>query len=117
MVIYVLLLHYIGDFLLQHRKMAENKSESNWWLSLHVLAYAITLFAGLVFFYDLKMTLFFVLVNAALHFVTDRITSLWTKHFFLKKNNYGFFGIIGFDQFIHSATLIITYDFIFNSVR
>lgn len=39
--IFVFLTHYIADFLCQTREMANNKSSSVYWLTLHVLTYSI----------------------------------------------------------------------------
>ena len=103
----LLVMHWVADFVLQTRWMANNKS-SNWWaLSAHVLAYTggIAVFA----FGTLGLGAWkFLLVNGALHFVTDAVTSRITKLLWMKKMEWEFFCIIGYDQLIHQLCLAIT---------
>ena len=50
----------------------------------------------------------FTVVNAALHFVTDYITSRITSKLWAKQDWHRFFVTIGFDHLIHQATLAFT---------
>jgi len=93
-------MHFVADFLLQSRKVGENKSSSNLILLKHVIIYSIP------FFYFGWQ---FALLNAALHFVVDWITSRVTKHAWKESNMELFWGTIGFDQAVHMTTLIATY--------
>ena len=108
----VLLLHFVGDFLCQTRQMANNKSSNNYWLAAHVTVYSFVLFLGLIYFFDIRNLILFVIANFFLHFITDKITSQFTSYFYKKNNLYGFFSIVGFDQFIHNSTLILLTEFI-----
>ena len=48
---FILMIHYVADFRMQSRHIAETKSKSNKSLSIHVLLYVATfLIAGLVHF-------------------------------------------------------------------
>lgn len=98
--------HWAADFLLQTETMALNKSHSLKWLAIHVLVYtaALGLFALLLLQWE--DALMFAGMNGMLHGVTDFFTSKLTAAY--KDNRRIFFLIIGLDQFIHSATLLIT---------
>ena len=49
-----------------------------------------------------------IVVNGALHFVTDAITSRITGYFWAKNDAHNFFVVIGFDQMIHYFCLFGT---------
>jgi hypothetical protein len=65
--------HFVGDFFLQHKLMAENKFLKGWkssgWCALHVLVYTITVavFVG-------NFSPIFLLGVALPHFVADRFS-------------------------------------------
>ena len=91
--------HFIADFILQSDKMAQNKSSSFKWLTIHALVYTIPL---MVFGWQ------FALMNGACHWVVDAITSRITKQLWIEKEVHFFFVVIGFDQAIHMTTLLLT---------
>lgn len=111
-----LVLHFIGDFLLQSDWMALNKSKYNEALTAHVLVYSLMF---------LPFGLHFWAITFALHWLTDwctsRITSkLWfvvpagdegAGWFTYDTGNkrHWFFVMIGLDQLIHALTLIWTF--------
>ena len=99
-IIIIIWMHFVADFLLQTRKVGENKSGSNKILLWHVTLYSIPFF-----WFGWQ----FAVINAALHFVTDWFTSRATKEAYRNNNMSLFWGIIGFDQAIHMTTLILTY--------
>jgi len=118
----ILIAHFVGDFLLQSDEMAKNKSSSWGWLSEHVLIYSVTLLAlvmvlGIIsepFNYPYPSNYPYlwgdwILINAALHFVTDAITSRGTAWLYKNNERHWFFVLIGFDQLLHYAALILTY--------
>lgn len=109
--IFVFLTHYIADFLCQTREMANNKSSSVYWLTLHVLTYSIvTSILWGVFLTQDFLILFLVWWTTFLtHWTTDFFTSKGTSYFYKKNNMFGFFSTLGFDQFIHASTLLLTY--------
>lgn len=118
-VIYLLLVHWFADFVLQTRHMATKKSSSNYYLTLHVAVYSVAttlLWVLLTLVEGTGMTLltFFntLIITFVTHWLTDYITSRYTTKFYLAKKDKEFFGTIGFDQWIHAATLLLTYNYI-----
>lgn len=111
MLYYILLLHFVSDFIFQHRWMARNKSHNQRALLAHVFTYGVVFAAG--FYYMLPdsvpLTIFiiFMLFNVVAHYMTDAITSKMTS-FLHDKSEYLFFVVIGFDQLIHGCTLIFS---------
>jgi hypothetical protein len=67
--------HWVGDFVLQTNFQASKKNKRLDALSLHVATYTATLFVAAVILFGLMPAITFAVVNAALHFVTDYITS------------------------------------------
>ncbi|WP_109438608.1 MULTISPECIES: DUF3307 domain-containing protein [Aquimarina] len=104
---WILLAHWVGDFLLQTSKMALGKSQNFKWLFIHVITYtAVLLVCGLLLF-PIETAITYVLLNCILHGVTDFFTSKLAAKYQEKPRI--FFPILGFDQFIHIVTLYITY--------
>jgi hypothetical protein len=50
-----------------------------------------------------------LLLNGALHFITDACTSRLTGYFYKKGDYHNFFVVIGFEQFIHYTCLFVTW--------
>jgi hypothetical protein len=100
--------HWVGDFVLQTNFQASNKNKRLDALSLHVATYTATLFVAAVVLFGLIPAITFTVVNAALHFMTDYITSRITSKLWAKQDWHRFFVTIGFDQLIHQATLAFT---------
>ena len=109
--IIILFVHLIADFVYQSEEMALNKSDSVYYLTLHVLAYSCFL-AGLALCFlgtiSANILLIWFAVNASSHWIIDFTTSKITKYFYLKENRYGFFTTIGVDQFLHTSILVAT---------
>lgn len=100
LVIIIMGLHWIGDFLLQNRYMALNKSSSNKALLTHMIMYSLPL---------VLINPMFALVNGILHGIIDYVTSRLSSKAFKENNMYKFFSIIGFDQFLHTVCLLVSY--------
>lgn len=109
--------HYVADFLCQTRQMANNKGKSIYWLTMHVLTYATIVTLGwIAFTFDPIILLKVWLTTFVTHWLTDFITSKFTTYFYTKNNMFGFFGVIGFDQLIHSTTLLLTYNYFIHAI-
>ncbi len=118
-VIYILLVHWFADFILQTRHMATRKSTSNYYLTMHVAIYSFVSILLWEFFFLLdgtKMSTFTIFttffVTFVTHWITDYITSRLSSKYFLAKKEKEFFNVIGFDQWIHALTLFLTYNYI-----
>jgi hypothetical protein len=112
---WILVTHFIGDFVLQTDWMAQNKSKNWEALSAHVQAYGSALTLGLLplfmivsFKAGMIGAVFFLVINTLAHFATDAVTSRWTSALWAKGDRHNFFVVIGLDQLIHSLTLLIT---------
>ena len=99
--IFIILLHWLADFVLQTDQMAQNKSKSLYWLTLHVFAYSLIFFG-----FGWK----FVLITFVCHWITDFVTSKITSYYWKIENRHMFFVVIGFDQFLHITQLLLTYE-------
>jgi hypothetical protein len=107
----ILFIHWVGDYLLQTNEIASKKSKSVRWLTFHVLLYTLALLVGvfllnLINVISLDNILLFAGVNGALHWITDLITSRLAHRLTHKPRPY--YLLIGFDQFLHAATLLYT---------
>jgi len=131
----ILALHFVADFLLQTRTMGRKKGKSIMWLSMHVGVYLIALLSvGLLFGHHVtdNMVLVFeyCFLNTILHWVTDFCTSKASGFCYLKMTEQvelevnlsvkkkpiwekAFWSVIGFDQLLHTAALLLTYHYLF----
>lgn len=92
--------HFIADFLLQTKQMAELKSSSNVMLGFHAFVYACPfIWVGIQY----------AIINGVLHFIVDWITSRQTSRLWLERKVRLFFIVIGFDQAIHLTCLFSLY--------
>lgn len=114
----ILFIHLVGDFFMQSSEQAQNKWHSNQHLLAHVVSYtaALTIVSFIVFVNvppmdPAKSALFmsWSLLNGALHFCVDWVTSRLTHHLFEKKKYHDGFAVIGVDQFAHYACLLLTW--------
>ena len=104
--ILIILLHWLSDFFLQNDQMAQNKSTSNKWLSIHIAVYMVPFMV----FFGWK----YALLNGALHWITDWCSSRGAKYFWEKGDVHNFFVVVGADQAVHYLCLILTYVWLFN---
>jgi len=125
-IVIILLFHWVADFVVQPRSMAENKSSVIEVLSMHCLIYTLFLTSGLILsmiavlsYFSLPITfnmnqliLFFSLIYL-LHFITDYITSRLTKKYYMNGKIKKFWNTIGFDQWLHTSQIIVVYFLLF----
>lgn len=104
LILLVIWLHFLGDFILQSDKMAQTKSKSIKWLSIHIFVYTLPL---------LVLGWKYAVINGLAHWVTDFFTSRATSYLWAKKEVHWFFVIIGADQAIHLSILLLTIGWIF----
>lgn len=113
--IYLLFVHWVGDYIGQDGKMALGKGKSIYWLNIHVSVYFLILTIGtfILYFstnnYEFVNICKFLLLNGPLHWITDYFTSRLATHL-REKNDDRHYWVTGFDQFIHSSTIIYTYN-------
>jgi uncharacterized membrane protein len=88
--------------------MAMGKSKKFAPLFVHILVYSGILFLGFLPISGLLAAGQFALANGVIHLVIDFLTSKASAYFFQKKNLGMGFKVVGFDQFLHAATLILT---------
>ncbi|MCC7303270.1 MAG: DUF3307 domain-containing protein [Bacteroidia bacterium] len=118
-VLFIVITHFVADFLCQTDKMALNKSHSLKWLSLHVLTYTAVLGVSSTIFMQAAgwgNILLFIGMNGGLHFITDFFTSKATSRLYKLESKHWFFVMIGLDQMIHYLCLFLTLEYIENSL-
>lgn len=108
----ILFIHFVGDFLLQSTDMAVNKARSVKWLSIHVSVYTVVLLIGCMALFGAEVAITYALVNGGIHLVTDFFTSKLNSNLFEREDKRWYYTGIGFDQFIHGASLLLTYDYL-----
>lgn len=122
-IVVLLTIHWIADFVFQSRWMANNKSTSLLALTIHVAVYTAVLGIGVaclalwvigtttpaIIIAALQFAGAFAVINGVLHWVTDFITSKITAALYKEGMFYEFFVVVGFDQLLHAATLVLSY--------
>ena len=119
--------HFIADFLLQSREMGQKKSQYFKWLMGHLfiqyfvmLAFVLGITGG-----DWKTATFFSLLNTIIHGIIDwYIWKFYKLHAIriIKRDrikvrdfkyweDHMFYTTIGFDQLLHTATIVGLYGF------
>lgn len=108
----ILILHFIGDYIVQTRWMATNKSSKTKALAVHATVYGLCL---------LPISFLYAVVNAGVHGLVDGITSRATKECWAQSKNknksprqraiaeWMTFLVMGLDQLIHITCLVLTY--------
>lgn len=127
---FIILAHYVGDFLFQTGDMATNKHNNFLKLLKHTLVYTfffVAIFIWLLVFnyyftgedFHFNLLLFGFCVFAS-HTIIDYFTSkishkkFENKEYYNKLPNFnGAFSVIGFDQLLHYATLFLIYSLLF----
>jgi hypothetical protein len=118
-IFYLLIVHWIADFVFQTHWQATNKSKNNYALIAHVGTYTITWYIAIcswLIYYDIEpvgLMLLFLPITFVAHFCTDYITSRITSYYYKKGDYHNFFVVIGFDQLMHYAQIFITFNWLF----
>ncbi len=110
----MLFIHWLADFYAQTDHDAKNKSSSNTALFSHTSTYSLIWF---VFMWaqssSLILALIFAFITFVCHSLQDYITSRIVKRYFDKKDYHNGFIIIGLDQMLHYAQLMLTFGLLF----
>jgi ABC-type amino acid transport system permease subunit len=101
---YILVCHFIADFICQNDSMALNKSRSLLWLGIHSVVYAAVM--GIMLCLMSVGSLKYVLLQGILHFMIDFCSSRATTYLWQKNQRHYFFVVIGLDQLIHTICLL-----------
>jgi hypothetical protein len=117
--IVVLWLNYLTDYMLQTKKMSENKHNSVLWLLAHVSSFTLAL-GILVSVYNIFANAFtwgnlvlLILLNGLTHFIIDYISSKITAYYYKNNKLKQFIRVIGGDQTLHVTIIVLlTYYFI-----
>lgn len=113
-IIILIIMHAIGDFFLQGRKLSSLKSLKMSALLEHVGIYTLLfivlspLALGLTFIQGLE----FSLINGSLHFGIDYFTGK-LKQKYLNTSESNYIAVIGIDNTLHILILVATYIYLF----
>jgi hypothetical protein len=118
--VFIVIMHWICDFVFQAEKWSLEKSKRLAPLLKHTLTYSsLWVVPVWLMTYDFIGALWFSLITFLLHTITDYFTSKIVSAKFEAKYygspilNFGAFSTIGFDQVLHYIQLILTWYFIF----
>ena len=121
--LWALISHWVADFIFQKDEDAKNKGKSLKHLTNHIKGYAIVfslltlapLHALLSYtttnFYLLILT--FLAINIITHFGIDYVTSKITSKFWAEGRVHEFFVIVGLDQLLHTAIIVLSLYYIY----
>ena len=113
LILFLLFTHFVADFICQNDWMAQGKSKECLPLFTHCVVYA-TVFIGTFLVLNSFVSVIipemvkYCLLNGAIHFCVDFVTSRINSRLWAAKEVHWFFVGIGADQLIHAATLILT---------
>ena len=123
---YIIIVHYIADFLCQTHKQAMGKSSSwnlllmhtaiystIWFLACLTYVISITGFDGHLTDDQVRGMLLFPLITFITHTLTDYITSREAKKFFDSDMIQPGMRVVGFDQVLHYVQLCLTFKYLF----
>lgn len=105
-VLWILIAHFVGDFVMQTDKMAKGKSTDNVILFHHITWYVVPL---MVVSAVTLIPAIWVIINGAAHFVVDYFTSRRSSRQWSEGKVHDFFVTVGFDQLLHYTILLTSY--------
>lgn len=104
----IIIIHFIGDFVLQTDKQAKGKSK-NWNdLLSHTVTYSLCWIIPAILMLGYNGAIF-VIVTLVAHTITDYFTSRLNSKLWSEGKVHYFFISIGFDQVLHYIQLFLTY--------
>lgn len=113
-VIGILFIHWFADFVCQTDKQAKRKSISIVYLLAHTANYSMWFLAAtplyLILTHSGNWWLFlFTPITFLCHTITDYFTSRLNSRLYAAGRTHDFFVSVGFDQLLHFAQLLITF--------
>lgn len=107
------LLHWLGDFVLQTNWMAIHKASNSKVRLVHVLTWTASVGLGVGGYLLLTGRPFdnyalFLGINFVAHYATDSVTAPLNTYLRDRDRRHAFFVSLGFDQWLHNATLLAT---------
>lgn len=114
-ILLILLIHYLGDFVLQTHEQSQRKSSENKWLFYHTGSYSlIWVLAAWGFYANFLAAFLFGTITFVFHTATDWVTSRVGKSFWSSGDYHNGFAVVGFDQILHYVQLLLTHTYITN---
>lgn len=123
-VFFILIIHWVADFILQTDEMAKGKSKQLSKLLSHTLMYSL-FWTSAIFLYECFYTksiqqyimiphnvFDFASITFFAHTITDYFTSRFNAKLWEQGKTHNFFVAVGFDQILHYIQLILTFYFI-----
>jgi hypothetical protein len=123
----ILIIHWVGDFVLQTDKQAKGKSKNLSDLLSHTFTYTFCWFIFLALFsiinnhvtnlppsyygLDWRILLFLPITFVA-HTITDYFTSRLNSKLWAEGKVHSFFVSVGFDQILHYLQLFLTFHYL-----
>ncbi len=125
---FIILIHFVSDFICQDEKWALGKSKNLYDLLCHTYTYSSIWLIPIIFLFPKNWTaenyfsgsILFAFITLVSHTITDYFTSKVTSKLYAQGKfgssipNLGFFTMIGFDQVLHYGQLFLTFHFISN---
>lgn len=107
----ILFIHWVADFILQTDKQAKNKSTDLHYLMEHTFVYSFCFIPFAIYHTgdSWRMMFLFPIITLVFHTITDYFTSRLNAKLWREKEVHLFFVSVGFDQLLHFAQLIITF--------
>ena len=91
--------------------MATEKKHSLLWLARHTLTYTVVILSMSLVLFPIAISIKYTLLNGIAHGLTDYFTSKLAHRY--HNDPRIFYPILGFDQFLHIATLYSSYHYYF----
>lgn len=123
-IIFILLVHWVADFIFQSDSQAKGKSKDIKLLLDHTFTYSMFWFSIVFLFgYNNRFestswyiinTISFVIITFITHTITDYFTSKLNSKLYNAGDTHNFFVSLGADQIYHYVQLFLTYGFLKN---
>ena len=118
---FILILHWLADFVFQTDYQAKNKHKSFKALLAHTAIYALILYVPMQILQEVGYfgaqywytSLLFALIQFVTHTAIDAITSRINSILWNNKQVHDFFVSIGFDQFLHLSILFGSFNLVY----